>query len=123
MICLSFNGKIVTINQTSFQNLCVNASSGASIPIIDHSQPTTGIVSVGMYPSLMGTVSCPAPILMIGSSFGGASSSLNLVSFHTTHMEYPWIFPSLSPSSGLVETCVSLPATMIAYQVNLDCVA
>ena len=37
VICFSFNGKIVTIDQTSFQNLSVNASLGASIPIIDHS--------------------------------------------------------------------------------------
>ena len=85
------------IDQTSFKNLSVNASSGTSIMIIDHSQPTTGSVGVGMYPSLMGTFSFPMPVLMIGSSFGGASSSLNLVSFHTTHMEDRWILPSPNP--------------------------
>ena len=47
VVCFPFNGNIVTIDQTSFQNPCVNASSGASIPIIDHSNPTTG--SVLMY--------------------------------------------------------------------------
>ena len=45
-----FNQKIVTIDQTSFKNLSVTASSGASITIINHSQPTTesgcGYVSV-----------------------------------------------------------------------------
>ena len=59
VVCFSFNGKIVTIDQKSFHNLSVNASSGASIPIIDHSQPATKSVDVGMYPSLMGTFSCP----------------------------------------------------------------
>ena len=70
-----FNWNIVTIYQKSFHNPSVNASLGASILIIDHSQPATENVGVGMYPSLMGTFSCPAPVLMIGSSFGGASSS------------------------------------------------
>ena len=89
VVCFPFNGKIVMIDQTSFHNPSVNASLGTSIIIINHSQPTTGIVGVGMYPFLMGTFSCPMPILMIRSSFGGASSSLNSVSFHTTHMEDP----------------------------------
>ena len=37
VVFFPFNGNIVTINQTSFKNLSVNASSEASIPIIDHS--------------------------------------------------------------------------------------
>ena len=78
---------------------------------------------MGMYPSLMGTFSCPVPVLMIGSSFGGASSSLLSVSFRTTHMEDPWILPSPSPSIGTIEMNVSFPATMVAYQANLDQVA
>ena len=53
VVCFPFNGKIVTIDQTSFKNLCVTASSGASIPIVEHSQPATGSVGVGMDPSLM----------------------------------------------------------------------
>ena len=86
-MCFPFNLKIVTIDQTSFKNPSVNASSRASISIIDHSQLATRSVGVGMYPSLMGTFSCPTPVFMIGSSFDGASSSLNSVSFHTTPME------------------------------------
>ena len=69
----------------------------------------------------MGTFGCPAPILMIGSSSSGVSSSLSLVSFHTTHMEDPWILPTPSPSKP-IETDVSFPTAMIAYQANLECV-
>ena len=87
VVCFLFNGNIVTIDQTSFKKLSFTASSGASIPIIDHSQPTTGSVGVGMYPSLMGAFSCPTPVLMIRSSFGGALSSLRSVYFQTSHME------------------------------------
>ena len=43
VIFFPFNGKVVTIDQTSFQNPCVNASSGASISIVDHCQPKTGV--------------------------------------------------------------------------------
>ena len=111
------------IDQTSFKNLNVNASSRASIPIIDYSQPASGSVGIGMYPSLMVTFSCLAPILMIGSSFSGASYSLNLVSFCTTHMEDPWILPSLSTLSVPIETDVPFPTTMVAYQANIDQVA
>ena len=71
VICFPFNGKIIMIDQTSFQKLNINASSGTSIPIIDHSQPATRSVGVDMYPSLMGTFIYPVPILIIGSSFGG----------------------------------------------------
>ena len=75
-----------------------------------------------MYPALMGSFSCPAPILMIGSSFGGASFSLTSVSFCNFHMEDPWILSTSSPSSNPIETDMPFPAAMIAYQVNLDCV-
>ena len=101
-------------------NPSVNASSGASTPIIDHSHSASGSVVIGMYPSLMGTFNCPTVIFMMGSIFGGASSSLNSMYFHTTHMEYPWILPSPIPSIGPIETDVPLPATMVAYQENLD---
>ena len=37
VICFPFNGNIVMIDQNSFHNPSVNASSGASILIIDHS--------------------------------------------------------------------------------------
>ena len=89
IVCFPFNRKIVTIDQTSFKNLLVTASLGDSILIIEHSQLETGSVGVGMYPSLMGSFSCPAPILMIGSSSSEASTSMRLVSFHTSHMEDP----------------------------------
>ena len=73
-----------------------------------------------MYPSLMGTFSCSALILMIGSSFGGALSSLNSVSFHTNHMEDPWIILPPSPSIGSIKIDVPLPIMMVAYQAKLD---
>ena len=66
VVCFPHNGKIVTIDQMAFKNPPVNASSKASVPKVKHSQPTTGSVGVGMYPTLMGTFSCPAPVLMIG---------------------------------------------------------
>ena len=103
----------------AFKNLPITTSSEASVPKVEHSQPATGSVGVGMYPSLMGTFSCPAPILMIGSSFDGASMSMRSVPFHTSHMGDPWILPSLSPSSEAIETSVPLPTVMIAYQANL----
>ena len=108
------------IDQTSFHNLSVSASSKTSISIIDHSQPATGSVGAGMYPSLMWTFSCLVPILMIRFSFGGASSSLNSVSFRTTHMEDPWILPSSSTFGMPIEENVPFSATMVAYQANLD---
>ena len=73
----------------TFKNPSVIASSGASIPIVERSHPATGSVGVGMYPSLMGSFSCPALILMIGSSFGEASTSMRSMSFRTSYMEYP----------------------------------
>ena len=76
-----------------------------------------------MYPSLMGTFSCPTPILMIRSSFDEASTSTRSVSFCTSNMEDPWVLSALSTSSEPVVTNVSLPATMIAYQTNIESVA
>ena len=37
VVCFPHNGKIVTIDQTTFKNLSVTASWGASIPIVKHS--------------------------------------------------------------------------------------
>ena len=107
----------------TLKNSPVTAYSGASVPIIEHSQPATGSVGVGMYPSLMGSYSFPAPVLMIGSCSDEASTSTASVYFCTTHMEDPWILPTLSISSEPIETNVPLPATMIAYQANLESAA
>ena len=107
----------------SFKNPPSSGSSEASVLKVEHSQPATGSVGVGMYPSLMGTFSCPAPVLMIGSSFDGASTSTRSVPFCTSHMGDPWILPSPSPSSEAIETSVPLPAVMIAYQANLQSAA
>ena len=119
IVCFPHNRKIVTIDQMSFKNPSVTTSSGASIPIVEKSQSVTGIVGMGMYPSLMGSFSYPAPILMIGSSSSEDSSSLRSMSFRTTHMEDPWILPTPSPSCEPIEMDVSFPATMIAYQANI----
>ena len=80
-------------------------------------------MGVGMYPSLMGSFSCPIPILMIGSSSSEDSTSMRSVSFRTSHMEDPWILPTPILSREPIGMDVSLPATMIAYQANLGCVA
>ena len=71
----------------------------------------------------MGSFSCLALILMIGSSFGEASTSMRSVSFHTSHMEDPWILPTSSTLSDPIMTDVPFPTTMVAYQANLECVA
>ena len=75
---------------------------------------------MGMYPSLMGRFSCPAPVLMIGSSSGEASTSVRSMSFRTSHMEYPWILPTPNTSSKPIVMDVLLPATMVAYQDNIE---
>ena len=111
------------IDQMSFKNPSVTASSGASILIVEHSQPTTRSVGVGMYPSLMGRFSCPARVLMIGSSSSEASTSMRSVSFRMNHMEDPWIIPTPNTLSEPIVTDVSLPTTMVAYQANIECVA
>ena len=100
VVCFPFNGKIVTIDQMKFKNPSVTASLGASIPIIEHSQSATGSVGVGMYPSLMGSFCFPALVLMIGSSSDEASTSMRSVSFHTNHMEDPWVLPTPSTLSA-----------------------
>ena len=115
IVFFPFNGKIVMIDQTSFKNPSVTASLGSSILIVEHSHPATRSMGVGMYPSLMGSFSCPAPILMIGSSSSEASISMRLVSFCTSHMEDPWILPTSSTPSEPIVMDVPLPATMIAY--------
>ena len=78
---------------------------------------------MGMYPSLMGSFICPSPILMTWSSSGEASTSVRSVSFRTNHMEDPWILPTPNTSSEPIVMGVPLPATMVAYQANLECVA
>ena len=60
---------------------------------------------------------------MIGSSSSEASTSVRLVSFHTIHMEDPWILPTPSTSSEPIMMDMPLLATMVAYQVNIECVA
>ena len=89
IVCFPHNGNIVTIDQMAFKNPPVSASSEASVPKFEHSQPATGSVGVGMYPSLMETFSCLAPVLMIGSSFDGASTCTRSVPFRTSHMGDP----------------------------------
>ena len=110
------------IDQMSFKNPSVTGSSRALILIVEHSQSATGSVGVGMYPSLMERFSCLSPVLMIGSSSGEASTSVRLVSFHTSHMEYPWILPTPSTPSEPIVTNVPFPTTIIAYQANLESV-
>ena len=80
-------------------------------------------MGVGRYPSLMGSFSFHALVFKIGSSLGRVSTSLNLVSFCTSHMEDPWILPSpstLSDNSIPSKTDMSFLATLMAYQDNLD---
>ena len=123
IVCFPHNEKIVMIDQMTFKNSPITASSGTYISVIEHSQLATGSVGVGMYPSLMGSFSCLAPILMIGSSFSEALTSMRSVYFRMSHMEYPWIIPTMSTSSEPIVMDVPLPATMVSYQANLESVA
>ena len=43
VVCFPHNGNIVTIDQMTFKNLPISASSEASVPKVEHSQPTTGV--------------------------------------------------------------------------------
>ena len=78
---------------------------------------------MGMHASLMGIFSFPTPILMIGSSFGEASTSMRSVSFCTSHMEDPWILHAPNTSSEPIVTDMPFPASMVAYKANIECVA
>ena len=80
-------------------------------------------MGVGMYPSLMGSFSCPASNLMIGSSSGESSTSMRSVSFHASHMENSWVLPTSSTPSEPIIMNMLFPATIIAYQANLESVA
>ena len=51
VVCFPHNGNIVTIDQMEFKNPSVTASLGASIPIVEHSQPATGTVGACIHPS------------------------------------------------------------------------
>ena len=68
----------------------------------------------------MGSFSCPAHILMIGSTSSEASSSLHSVSFFTTHMEDPWILPTPSPSREPIGTDMLFLTRLVAYEANID---
>ena len=118
VVFFPLDGKVVTVDQISFDNSSSKASSGASILVINHSQLTTKNIGVGIYPSLMGTFSCFAPILMIGSSLGKASTSLSSIPFRTSHMEDPWTLPSLSTLGEVsipAKTYMPLLTVMVAY--------
>ena len=74
----------------------------------------------------MGTFNFLIPILDIDSTFGGASSSLSLVTFRTSYLMDPWTLPSLVESR---EVCSAIRVDMllsivyIYYQVVLDIIA
>ena len=69
-----------------------------------------------MYPSLMGSFSFPALVLVIGSSSGEASTSVRLVSFRTSHMEGPWILPTPNTSSEPIVTNVKFSYANLEHQ-------
>ena len=80
---------------------------------------------MGMYPSLMGTFSCVAPVIMIGSSLVKASTSLSSIPFCTSQTKDRCTIPSLSVLREVsipIEMDMLFPTTMVAYQANLDSV-
>ena len=81
VICFPFEGSIFTVVQKYFDNFGTKESSGATIPVIDNSQPTTKNVGVGMYSLFMGNFNISTPILTIGSNLGSESLSLSFIPF------------------------------------------
>ena len=113
------------IEQISIYNSNSNALSGSTISAINHSQPTTENIGVGMYLSFMGSCNISAPILAIGSTLGSNSMSLSLVPFHTMYLDDPWTLLSprtLDESPRPTNTEMSLSLGEVAYQAILDLV-
>ena len=61
-LCFPHEGKIMTIDQLSFEYASPNAFVGPLILVVDNSQSKTENIDVGMYLSLMGTFDFMAPI-------------------------------------------------------------
>jgi hypothetical protein len=72
------NGKIMTIDQSSFSYAIPNASVGPSIPTIKDSQLETKNISVKMYSSLMGTFNLMELVHYIYTMSSSSSSSMRL---------------------------------------------
>ena len=84
--------KIVTINQLSYCRKSL-AQPKPNIPMVDNSMKDQLNDGVGLYPSLMGTFSFPAPkIHMI--SFVANDPLVTEVPFKTSYVSNPWTLPS-----------------------------
>jgi hypothetical protein len=125
-LCFPHEGKVVTIDQLSFEHASPNVSVGPSIPVIDNSQQATKDVGVRMYSSLMGGFDFVAPIHHIHAISSESSSSMRSVPFCTSYFNNPWSLPSLTMSyedQSHIGMAMPLLATKVVCQSILDATA
>ena len=113
-------GRIVTIDQLSFSK--PDPSLGeATVPMIDNPQPGVVNVGVGLCPYLMGTFDYPPPqgdIKFISNHH--KVEIFQVLSFHMTYFNHPWILPSPSTMmEGIGNHGMSMPlsAVEVAYSI------
>jgi hypothetical protein len=93
-LCFPHEGKIMTIDQSSFVHASTNASVGPLIPVINNYRKETKDVGVEMYSFLMGSFDFVAPIHHIHDISSRSLSSMRSVPFCTSYFNDPWTLPS-----------------------------
>ena len=81
-------GKLVTVDQLSFNRKGLLETNEAAVPLIDQSKLANESLGVGMYAYLMGTFDIPILINYLGSTSVG--NSILMVVDRTN----PWVLPS-----------------------------
>jgi hypothetical protein len=110
VLCFPHEGRIVMIDQMSFNHSDSMENLGSMVPLIENSQMTTERIGVGMYPSLMGTFNFSAPVSYIHATPVGyqklnPSVPITWVgSFRTLYFEDLWVLPS--PCEWLKVLCM-----------------
>jgi hypothetical protein len=97
-----------------------NASVGASILMVDNSQPTNENIDVRMYSSLMGTFNFMAPIHHVYAMSSSLVSSERSFPFCTSYFNDPWTLPSSCEGQSHDGMAMPPSTVEIACQVVLD---